>query len=62
MTSISQMQARCPDCQEDLRPYVGELTVGDSEDIMDLDCPQCGIPLTVELVAMFEVLKNEGSM
>lgn len=60
MTSISQMAARCPDCGYDLRPHVHHLTIGDSEDIEDVMCPNCDADLTVELLAMFEVTKNDG--
>ena len=55
MTSISQMQCLCPICMHDLRDLVHTLTIGDSEDTMDLECPSCSTPLEVELLAMFEV-------
>ena len=59
MTSISLMEAQCPDCHEDLRPLVHHLTIGDSEDTDDITCPQCNAELTVELLAMFEITKKE---
>ena len=55
MTSISHMQCLCPVCNYDLREMVHTLTIGDSEDVMDVECPGCSTEMEVELLAMFEV-------
>ena len=55
MTSISQMQCLCPVCHHDLRSMVDTLTIGDSEDVMDVECPGCSNEFEVELLAMFEI-------
>lgn len=59
MTSISHMQCVCPICHEDLRSLVQHLTIGDSEDTDDIECPTCNTEFTVELLAMFEITKKD---
>ena len=60
MTSISLMQAQCPDCNHDLRELVHHLTIGDSEDTDEITCPECNAELEVELIAMFEIRKKQN--
>ncbi len=60
MTSISLMQAPCPNCQHDLRELVHHLTIGDSEDTDEITCPNCQTELEVELLAMFEITRKKN--
>lgn len=58
MTSISQMQAMCPKCSTDLTRIIvveSDIGIGDSEDVVYLDCPGCETSLVVELVARLDV-------
>ena len=57
MTSISHMSAECPACGADVLMECAELelTIGDSEDVGEIQCPSCTNDLNVELLAAFEV-------
>lgn len=60
MTSISTMDARCPDCASDLRIEITNegISIGDSEDIVTINCPNCDVELEVELLAAFEIRRS----